>query len=388
MDDDSRLQSNQKGGSGIEWTPADAALRAYYDKDFNPADSQCCSCYEETLELVQGCNHFLCNKCSVDWRDDCFRRRTDYTCPLCRLVIIKYVPREGEGEEEEEEEENFIVTVEYNGESFEYDRRVGLALVEGKFPNLRYAIAVLFTLAEIEYDMSKLEVLFRQFIMADEVHDIIYQLLIILFDRDDEICDNAVSWLCNHVKFDYHKTLGYWDDESVITRIMGYGMYGLARQLFQEGIAFINVNSGEEAHLYYPLYHRVDYDMVRFMADHDLDVNQVYKEIHPLDYLLIHKAPADILQLFIDKGADMNYLDGGEGLLFRVIDREYGGQNLMKDYISVLLSNGCNDIERMTDPETLEVVEKDVFECLKEGTFTREEWEAMKLRSGKVVKKE
>ena len=400
MGDKSQPNSDQKGGSDIRWTEADEALRAYYDENFNPVDSQCCSCHEATLEVLE-CNHFLCNKCSVEWREACFSRRpgADFTCPMCRDVIIKYVPVEVE-EGEEEEEYDPIVILTYEGESFQYDRRTGLQLVERQFPNLHYAIAVLFFLAEVGRDMSKLEVMFRQFIMADELDDVIYRVFIILFDRYDERGEPAISWLCTHVRFDIYKELGHWwDDESVITLIMGYGMFDLARRLFQDGVASVNRNSGENSLINHPLERR-DYDMVRFMVAHGLDLNQVYRDISPLQDLYIHDAPVEILQLFIDNGVDMNRLnEANECLLLDLVvdcndDRVRAREerwNLKKSYIRTLLSNGCNDIQISTDPETLEVVYKDVFESLEEGTFTREEWEAMKpssvmrLRSGKVV---
>jgi hypothetical protein len=310
---------------------------------------------------------------------------------MCRHVIAEFVPLE-------EEDEDFIVEVDYTdgygySESFEYDTRTGLELVEGKFPNLRYAIAVLFYTAWFDDDIDKLEVLFRQFILADELHDIIYRIFIALFGRYDGFADDAISWLCYYVEFDIHKEIGFWDDESVITNIMRYGMYDLARQLFRDGVAYINVNSGREPFIHFPL-EKKDYDMVRFMVAHDLDLNQVYYGSHPLDCALLYRAPMEIIQLLIDNGADVNWRDEEDNpLLFRVIEAKYYGTDLKKSYIRILLLNGCRDIDEYTDVETLEVVRRDAFDLLPEGLFSREEWEGMKpsslmkLRSGKVVTK-
>lgn len=135
--------------------------------------------------------------------------------------------------------------------------------------------------------------------------------------------------------------------------------------------------------------------MVRFMVGYDLDLRQVYYETHPLDCAFMHRAPIEILQLLIDNGADVNWMDDEDNpLLFRVIEAKYYGTEVKKSYIRILLSNGCRDIDEYTDVETRKVVRKDAFDLLPEGLLlSREEWEGMKpssvmkLRSGKVVTK-
>lgn len=331
----------------------------------------------------------------MQWRDTCFRKGYDYTCPLCRRVISKYVRREGEviEDSDEDEDDNMTVVVYENGgyrETFQFDTTQELEVVDGKFPNLRFAIAVLFHSIEKD-DMHSLEAFLNQFIETGELDGVLDEVLIKLFNIEDDVC---IKWICDHVdSVDYHKTFDAWDDESLITRIMRYGYYNIARSVFERNICDINENSGGDTLLSFPIETR-DYPMMEFMIAKGADLNCDYDYTHTLDYALQYSAPIEVVQSLIDRGANVNWTDQEDHtLLTRTICREYGGKDaLMKSYIKILLSNGCDDTKEqwINDPETGAAVIKVAFDFLENGTFTRAEWESMKpltLRSGRVLKR-
>lgn len=398
---DSNIKPNDNK-SAIERTSADDSMGAYYDRNFELADTRCCSCGEPTLNQLDECKHPLCESCIVQWRDTCFRKGYDYTCPLCRRVISKYVRREGaviedsDEDEDEDEDDNMTVVVYENGgdrETFPFDTTQELEVVDGKFPNLRFAIAVLFHSIEND-DMNILEGFLNQFIETGELDGVLDEVLIKLFDNNEDDEDVCLKWICDHVdSVDYHKTFDAWDDESLITHIMRYGYYDIARSLFERNICDINENSGGDTLLSFPIQTR-DYPMMEFMIAKGADLNCDYDYTHTLDYALQYSAPIEVVQSLIDRGSNVNWTDQDDHtLLTRTIYREYGGKDdLMKSYIKILLSNGCDDTKEqwINDPETGVAVKKVAFDFLENGTFTRAEWERMKpmiLRSGRVLKR-
>lgn len=49
---------------------------------------KCEICYEITQyhkNLI--CNHFLCNKCFINWDNKCYINENKTTCPFCRKII-------------------------------------------------------------------------------------------------------------------------------------------------------------------------------------------------------------------------------------------------------------------------------------------------------------
>lgn len=381
---DNNLQVNTNDSRIVQRVPADSLLSAYCDENFQVVDAQCCTCLTPTLNLTK-CSHFLCQECCSRWKAVCFLKRKDLTCPYCVQVITpfdsSYVDQ---GEKDELIEYDIIYDDGHNEvEVFRFDPNH--TYVEGgRLVNPRYTIGLLFTTLEYRYERTFMIELMKKIIMADAMHDIVYMMLTKLFNLGREI---LLAWVCTHVSFDFHLPLRALDNESVITRIMRCGYYEIARKLFQDKMCDINENSGEYTLLAFSIVDK-DYDMTRFMVAQGADVNDTYGETHPLSWALDYSAPIDLIQFLIDSGANVNYIDrDGHSLLFRVITREYDNKaRLLKPYIKLLLSNGCDDtrMEWVRHHETGKWMEQDVYEFLEEGVFTRREWNKIKTCLVKV----
>jgi hypothetical protein len=315
------------------------------------------------------------------WKAECFLKRKHFTCPVCVQVITPFDSTYVVKSREEPIDYEIVYNDGYNEpEVFQFDPNHQY-IQEGRLTNTHYTIGLLFTTLEKRYERNFMTMLMTKIIMADAMQDIVYNLLTKLFNLGREI---LIAWVCTHVSFDFHLPLRGLEDESVITRIMRCGYYEIARKLFEEKRCDINKNSGEYTLLAFSIVEQ-DYDMTRFMVAHGANVNDTYDDTHPLSWAFDYSAPIDLIQFLIDSGANVNYRDKhGHGLLFRVMTRDYDNR-LMKSYIKLLLSNGCDDTrkELVLDCDTGKWFEMDVFDFLEGNIITREEWNKIKSRKRK-----